>query len=385
MTHSTILRRAQSETGDPFLLTPGPLTTSRSVKAAMLHDWGSRDAAFVAINKSVLARLCEIANGGEDYVTVPVQGSGTFAVEAMLTSLVPPKGKVLVLVNGAYGQRAKRILDIARRKVVVHETAEDTPPDLSKVAALLKRQHSITHIFAVHCETTSGILNPIAEIGALAAKYRKGYLIDAMSAFGALPLDLGALRADAVAASSNKCIEGVPGLGFVICRREALAQSKGQATTLVLDLHDQWANFERTGQYRFTPPIHVIVAFHQALEEFAAEGGVAGRGGRYASNCRILIEGMRALGFRTLLRDELQAPIIVTFHMPQHPGFVFQRFYDSLKERGYVIYPGKLTVADSFRIGCIGRIGETEMRGALTAIREVLHEMGVDHPFAKAA
>ncbi len=376
---------ATSETGDPFLLTPGPLTTSRSVKAAMLHDWGSRDAAFVAINKAVLARLCEIANGGEDYVTVPMQGSGTFAVEAMLTSLVPPKGKVLLLVNGAYGHRAKRILEIAGRKVVVHETAEDTPPDLEKVEAVLKRTPSITHVFTVHCETTSGILNPIAAIGALAARYQKGYLIDSMSAFGALPLDLRALHADAVAASSNKCIEGVPGLGFVICRREALARSKGQATTLVLDLHDQWANFEKTGQYRFTPPIHVIVAFHQALEEFASEGGVPGRGGRYADNCRILIDGMRALGFRTLLPDGLQAPIIVTFHMPSHPRFVFQRFYDSLKDRGYVIYPGKLTVADSFRIGCIGRIGGNEMRGALAAIREVLAEMGVSDPAAKAA
>jgi 2-aminoethylphosphonate-pyruvate transaminase len=303
----------------------------------------------------------------------------------MLTSFVPPKGKVLVLINGAYGHRAKRILDIAGRKAVVHETAEDTLPDLQKLESVLKRTPSITHIFAVHCETTSGILNPIPEIGALARKYRKSFLLDSMSAFGALQLDVRAAHVDAVAASSNKCIEGVPGLGFVICRREALARCKGLATTLVLDLHDQWANFEKTGQYRFTPPIHVIVAFHQALQEFAAEGGVEGRGGRYRTNCRILTAGMRALGFRTLLKDELQAPIIVTFHMPTHPRFAFQRFYDGLKDRGYVIYPGKLTVADSFRIGCIGRLGEKEMHGALAAVREVLDEMGVNDPAAKAA
>ncbi|MFI4997693.1 MAG: 2-aminoethylphosphonate--pyruvate transaminase [Hyphomicrobiales bacterium] len=378
-------RRAVSETGDPFLLTPGPLTTSRSVKAAMLHDWGSRDGAFIAINKAVLRRLPEIVHGGQDYVTVPIQGSGTFAVEAMLTSLVPRKGKALVLINGAYGQRAKRILEIAKRKVVVHETPEDTPPDLEAVEGLLRRTPSISHIFAVHCETTSGILNPIREIAALSAKYRKGLLIDAMSAFGAVPLDMSELRADAVAASSNKCIEGVPGLGFVICRREALAAAKGNATTLVLDLHDQWANLERTGQYRFTPPIHVIVAFHQALKEFDAEGGVEGRGGRYRDNCRILVAGMRELGFSTLLPDELQAPIIVTFHMPRHPRFSFERFYDGLKDRGYVIYPGKLTVADSFRIGCIGRLGETQMRGALAAVREVLDAMGIGDLAAKAA
>jgi len=371
------MTRAASETGDPLLLTPGPLTTSRSVKAAMLHDWGSRDAGFLRINREVMERLPAIANAAATHVTVPVQGSGTFAVEAMLTSLVPPEGEVLVLINGAYGQRARRILEIARRRVVAHETAEDTPPDMAAVEWLLASMPSLTHVFAVHCETTSGILNPVAEIGALAAKYGKSFLLDSMSAFGALPLDANAAHADAIAASSNKCIEGVPGLGFVLCRREALARAKGNATTLVLDLHDQWAGFERTGQYRFTPPIHVIAAFHQALTEFLAEGGQPGRGARYAENCRVLVEGMRALGFRTLLPDALQAPIIVTFHMPRDPRFAFQRFYDALKERGYVIYPGKLTVADSFRIGCIGRLDRTHMQGAVAAVREALAEFGM--------
>jgi 2-aminoethylphosphonate-pyruvate transaminase len=306
-----------------------------------------------------------------------MQGSGTFAVEAMLTTFVPAAGKVLLLINGAYGHRAKKILDIARRAVVVHETAEDTPPDLVTVERLLKDDAAITHIFAVHCETTSGILNPIGEIGALAKKYGKSFLLDSMSAFGALPLDARALGVDAIAASSNKCIEGVPGLGFVIARRAALEQTAGNATTLVLDLHDQWKNFEKTGQYRFTPPIHVIVSFHQALTEFLAEGGQPGRGRRYAENCRVLIDGMRALGFEPLLGDNLQAPIIVTFRMPADPAFRFQAFYDALKERGYVIYPGKLTVADSFRIGCIGRLYPENMRGALAAIRAILDEMGV--------
>jgi 2-aminoethylphosphonate-pyruvate transaminase len=368
---------AASETGDPLLLTPGPLTTARSVKEAMVHDWGSRDASFIAINKAVLEQLPRIIHGEGRYVAVPMQGSGTFAVEAMLTTFVPPAGKVLLLINGAYGHRAKRILDIAGRQTVVHETAEDTPPDLAAVERILERAEDITHIFAVHCETTSGIRNPIAEIAALAAAHGKRLLIDAMSAFGALPLDAREAPFDAVAASSNKCIEGVPGLGFVLCRREALAETKGNATTLVLDLHDQHEALERTGQYRFTPPIHVIVAFHQALQDFWAEGGVAGRGGRYAENCRVLIEGMRALGFEPLLPAGLQAPVIVTFHMPRHPNFVFQRFYDALKERGYVIYPGKLTVADSFRIGCIGQLYPKDMQGALAAVREALKEMGV--------
>jgi 2-aminoethylphosphonate-pyruvate transaminase len=382
---TTIPNRAASETGDALLLTPGPLTTSRAVKEAMVHDWGSRDAVFLKINREVLEWLPAIAGAAESHVAVPVQGSGTFAVEAMLTSFVPSKGKVLVLVNGAYGHRAKRILDIARRKSVVYETPEDTPPDLAKVEAILKRNRTITHVFAVHCETTSGILNPVHEIGALAARYGKSYLVDSMSAFGALPIDAGRAHADAIAASSNKCIEGVPGLGFVICRKDVLPALAGNATTLVLDIHDQWANFAKTGQYRFTPPIHVIVAFHRALVEFREEGHQPGRGGRYARNARVLIDGMRALGFRTLLPDGLQAPIIVTFHMPKHPKFVFQSFYDALKDRGYVIYPGKLTVADSFRIGCIGRLHPEHLAGAVAAVAEVLREMGVSLAQAKAA
>jgi 2-aminoethylphosphonate-pyruvate transaminase len=376
---------ATSETGDPLLLTPGPLTTSKSVKQVMVHDWGSRDAGFIAINRAVLKRLPELIDGSDDFVTVPMQGSGTFAVEAMLTTFVPPEGEVLVLINGAYGHRAKRILDIARRATVVHETPEDTPPDLAEVERILAQSRTITHVFAVHCETTSGILNPVERIAELCERHDKRLLIDAMSAFGAIPLDAQTTRFDAVAASSNKCIEGVPGLGFVLCRKAALSQTSGNATSLVLDLFDQHQALERTGQYRFTPPIHVIVAFHQALEEHAAEGGVAGRGGRYRENCRILVDGMRGMGFATLLPDELQAPIIVTFHMPTDPRFDFQRFYDGLKARGYVIYPGKLTVADSFRIGCIGRLTAEHMKGALAAVREVLDDLGLAVPLAKAA
>jgi 2-aminoethylphosphonate-pyruvate transaminase len=369
---------ARSETGDPLLLTPGPLTTSKTVKQAMVHDWGSRDAAFIALNAEVLESLPKIIHGEGAYVTVPMQGSGTFAVEAMLTTFVPSDGAILVLINGAYGQRAKRILAVAKRKTFVHETAEDTPPDLGAVERLLAETPEIRHVFAVHCETTSGILNPIEQIAALCARHGRRLLIDAMSAFGALELDARTTPFDAVAASANKCLEGVPGLGFVVCRREALAATEGNATTLSLDLLDQRRNLEKTGQYRFTPPIHVIVAFHQALQEFFAEGGVAGRGGRYAENARVLIGGMRSLGFETLLPDALQAPIIATFRTPDHPNFVFQRFYDSLKARGYVIYPGKLTVADSFRIGCIGRLYASHMRGVLEAARETLEEMGVE-------
>jgi 2-aminoethylphosphonate-pyruvate transaminase len=365
-----------SQTGDKLLLTPGPLTTSKAVKEAMLHDWGSRDAVFLEANKGVLRRIAEIAERDQTHVTVPVQGSGTFAVEAMITSFVPKTGKMLICNNGAYCVRAKRIAEIAGRAVVTIDFPEDKPIDPAALDAALAKDKSITHVFAVQCETTSGVLNPIDALADVTAKHGRRLLIDAMSAFGALSLGK-ACRYDALAASSNKNLEGVPGLGFVVCDKAALAETKGNATTLVLDLHDQWQGFERTGQWRFTPPIHTIMSLAKALDEHGAEGGVAGRGKRYANNCRVLVDGLRKMGFVTLLPDAVQAPIIVTVRMPADNKFVFQSFYDRLKDQGYVIYPGKLTVADSFRIGCIGRIDESQIKGVLAAIAATLAEMGV--------
>jgi 2-aminoethylphosphonate-pyruvate transaminase len=301
----------------------------------------------------------------------------------MLGSFVPASGKLLILINGAYGKRMIRICEYYKRAVTTLEWAEDRPVDPAAVEKALAADPAITHVTVVHCETTSGVLNPVAEVAAVVAKAGRRLLIDAMSAFGAIALDSREVPFDAVAASSNKCIEGVPGVGFVICRKDALEACKGNSPSLALDLYDQFQALEKTGQWRFTPPIHCIVAFDQAIKEHEAEGGVAGRGGRYRNNCRILVEGMRKLGFETLLPDRLQAPIIITFHMPADPKFVFQTFYDKLSARGFVIYPGKLTVADSFRIGCIGRLGETEMKAALTAIREVMGELGVSSGAAR--
>jgi 2-aminoethylphosphonate-pyruvate transaminase len=369
--------RALSPTGDPFLLTPGPLTTSPTVKQAMLHDLGSRDQRFIAINANVRRRLVEIIHGGEAFVCVPLQGSGTFVVEAMLGTFVPRGGKLLVLVNGAYGQRMLRMCTYLGRACEALETAEDVPCDPAALERRLIADPAITHVAVVHCETTSGVLNPIGAVAEAVARQGRRLLIDSMSAFGALEVDARALRFDAVVASSNKCLEGAPGMGFCLARREALTGCAGNAHSLSLDLHDQYVAMEKTAQWRFTPPVHCILALDQAIAEFLAEGGVAGRGGRYRENCRILVEGLRAMGFETLLPDAIQAPIIVTVKMPADPRFDFPKFYDRLSAAGYVIYPGKLTVAESFRIGCIGRLGAAEMRGALAAIGEALREMGV--------
>ncbi|HEY1384562.1 MAG TPA: 2-aminoethylphosphonate--pyruvate transaminase [Dongiaceae bacterium] len=362
---------------DPWLLTPGPLTTSMSVKQAMLHDWGSRDQNFIAINGRMRERLVRMIDGEGAFTCVPMQGSGTFAVEAMIGAFVPPAGKLLILINGAYGKRIARICDYYKRPTAILEWAEDQPVDPARVAKALAEDKAITHVAVVHCETTSGVLNPIADVARAVAAAGRRLLIDAMSAFGALPLSSKDVPFDAVAASSNKCIEGIPGLGVVLARIDALKQCQGHAPSLSLDLYEQWQALEKTAQYRFTPPIHCIVAFDQALTEHEQEGGVAGRGARYRNNCKILVDGMRALGFETLLPDQIQAPIIVTFHMPADPRFHFQAFYDKLKDRGYVIYPGKLTVTDSFRIGCIGRLDESHMKGALTAVRAAMAEMDV--------
>ena len=362
---------------EPLLLTPGPLTTADSVKRRMLRDWGSRDEAFIALTARVREQLNEMAGGSGSHACVLLQGSGTFAIEAMIGTLVPASGRLLVLINGAYGRRMARICETIGRSCETLETAEDAPPEAAAVEARLRAQPGLTHVALVHCETTSGLLNPLSEVAEVVARNGRSLLIDAMSSFGALPLDVRTLPALAVAASANKCLEGVPGIGFVVAHKEALAAAAGNTHSLALDLFEQWRGFEGNGQWRFTPPTQVLAALEAALGEHQAEGGVRGRGGRYARNHGILVHGMRALGFKTLLPDSLASPIIVSFHMPADPNFTFEGFYQQLRERGFVIYPGKLTAAETFRIGCIGHIGEAEIEAALVAIAEVLSEMAV--------
>jgi 2-aminoethylphosphonate-pyruvate transaminase len=364
---------------EPLLLTPGPLTTSPGTKAAMQRDWGSRDTHFIALNARVRERLVDLAGGQGSHVCVPIQGSGTFAIEATIGTLLPRDGKMLVLVNGAYGKRIEKICQIMGRACVTLETPEDVPNDPAALDAMLAADPAITHVAVIHCETTSGILNPIAAVAEITARHGRRLIIDAMSAFGAIPMDVRQIDCDAVVASSNKCLEGVPGMGFAIIRQTALEAAAGNAHSLSLDLHAQWIAMEGNGQWRFTPPTHVLAAFDQAIAEHAAEGGVAGRGARYQRNCRLLVNGMLELGFKTLLPPELQAPIIITFHSPADANFDFAVFYDHLRQRGYAIYPGKLTVAESFRIGCIGQLGDDEMLGALAAIQKTLAVMGVDN------
>jgi 2-aminoethylphosphonate-pyruvate transaminase len=362
---------------DPVLLTPGPLTTSLETKQAMLRDWGSWDSAFNAITASICRDLVEVVNGASTHVCVPLQGSGTFSVEAALANLVPRDGKVLVPQNGAYCQRILKILRYLGRAHVALDLPEDRHPSGAMLEEAFARDPAITHVAQVHCETGTGILNPLTEIAAACERHGKGLIVDAMSSFGALEIDVAACRIDAVIAASGKCIEGPPGMGFVIAREEVLAKSQGNSHSLAMDLHDQWTYMQKTSQWRFTPPTHVVAAFRSALDQFKAEGGVAARGARYRRNCDTLIDGMTALGLRTFLPRALQAPIIVTFHAPADPAYAFKPFYEKVRSRGYVLYPGKLTQVETFRVGCIGAIDANEMRNAVAAVAETFKEMGV--------
>lgn len=362
---------------DPLLFTPGPLTTSATVKAAMQRDVGSRDSEFIQLVAEIRNELLQIAglSQGSGYEAVLLQGSGTFALEAVLSSVIPPAGKLLVLANGAYGERMFQIAERLRIDVRVQRWPEDESPDAATVLRLLAEEPPVTHVAMVHLETTTGILNPIDEIAQLVRQRSAKFILDAMSSFGGVPLDLAQLQPEYLISSANKCLEGVPGFAFVIARRAALEETAGWARSVSLDLLAQWQGLERNGQLRFTPPTHALLAFRQALKELRAEGGVSARARRYRANHDALIAGLRALGLREYLPPEGQSDIITSFRYPDHPAFVFAEFYRRLAEKGFVIYPGKVSRADCFRIGTIGQITVPEVHSLVREIAGVLARM----------
>jgi 2-aminoethylphosphonate-pyruvate transaminase len=364
---------------DKLLFTPGPLTTSLTVKQAMLHDAGSRDPQFIALVRSIRDRLLQLGGVSRavGYEAILMQGSGTFGVEAVISSVLPREGKLLVVINGAYGERIATMAARHSITTTLLRSDEDQLPDLAAIDRALSADAALTHVVAVHCETTAGILNPVERIGEIVRRHQREFIVDAMSSFGAIPLNLATAGIDYLISSANKCIEGVPGFAFVLARREALLKIAGRARTLSLDLLAQWQGLEKDGQFRFTPPTHALLAFDQALKELEAEGGVAGRGKRYAENHRTMIAGMTALGLRPYLAPEVQSCIITTFHYPADTKFVFAEFYQRLFDKGFIIYPGKLTKLDCFRIGNIGRLYPKDMRALVQATEAVLKDMGV--------
>lgn len=358
---------------DKLLFTPGPLSTTATVKQAMLRDLGSRDAEFLAIVREVRASLLSIAGVAEpDYTALPLQGSGTYAVEAALGALLPRGARLLVAQNGAYGQRIAQLARAQQIAVVSCDADEPDPIDPAAIAAALDADPQLAAVAVVHCETSTGQVNPVADIARVVRSRGRLLLVDAMSSFGALPCPLSDWGADALVTSANKCLQGVPGLALVLARRAVLQAAAGRARSVSLDLSAQLAGLDRDGQFRFTPPTHAILALHQALRELADEGGPTARLARYAQNQTILLAGMQRLGFETLLSPSRLSPIITSFLLPQQPGFDFPAFYRALSDRGFVIYPGKVSRADCFRIGTIGNLHPSDVEALLSAIAQVL-------------
>ncbi len=364
---------------DKLLFTPGPLTTSLDVKQAMLHDAGSWHHEFNSKVAGIRNSLLRVGGVSRDsgWECILLQGSGTFGVEAVFLTGVPPHGKVAILSNGAYGERMVLMLQHAKIPHAILRTPEDVPNDPDALDSLLASDPDITHVAVVHCETTTGILNPIDRVGAVAKRHGKTYVVDAMSSFGAYPIDLEACGIDYIISSANKCIEGVPGFSFVLGRRAVLLATEGWARSLSMNLLDQLRGFERNGQFRYTPPTHALLAFERALAELDMEGGPEGRARRYQQNHKALLAGMAAIGLAPFLRPEVQSHIITSFAYPKSPAFQWPDFYARVAEKGFLLYPGKISKADTFRIGNIGRLFPADMRAVVHAIREALVEMGV--------
>ena len=361
----------------PYLLPPGPLTTTPAVKEAMLRDWGSWDADLRAVVASIRADLLEIADASQGFECVLLQGSGSYGVEAALGSFAPKNKKTLMLTNGAYGERAIKAMSYMNRDFISYETDELEAPSADEVAALLKANPDVGAVFLVQCETTSGIVNPVEDIAAVAQKAGCIVILDAMSSFGAMDLSMKRMGIDVLISSANKCIEGVPGFTYILARRDLLEASQGVSHSLSLDLYEQWAYMEKSGQFRYTPPTHILVAFAKALEQHKAEGGAPGRLARYKKTAKAMRDGMRRIGLTPLLGDNETGPIIQTFATPRDPNFDFTRFYEGLKQRGFIIYPGKLTKKPSFRVGNMGALDHDVMAMLVDATEATLKAMNV--------
>ena len=371
-----------SRNSDKLLFTPGPLTTSLGVKQAMLHDAGSWHYEFNELVRGLRSKLLALAGltTADGYEVVLMQGSGTFGVESVIGSVIPPHGRLLVIANGAYGERIAQMADRLGIQHQVLRFAENAPADPAEIDRALANDAGLSHVAVVHCETTTGLLNPVEAIGRDVQRHQRVFIVDAMSSFGALPIHFKSAGVSYLVSSPNKCLEGVPGFSFVFAQRDKLLATAGWARSLSLDLMAQWQGFEKNGQFRFTPPTHSVLAFAEALRELEREGGLPARRRRYEANHRRLLDGMGVMGFRPFLSPAALSCIITAFHCPRDAHFEFSKFYRGLSDRGFIIYPGKLTQAETFRIGTIGRIFESDIERLLGAVKECVLELGIQLP-----
>ena len=328
---------------DYLLLTPGPLSTTATVRAAMLQDSCTWDADYnQGVVEPIRRELVRLATGPEyqsDYSAVLLQGERQLC-GGERSGLGDRRRRVFAdhqqrRLRCPHGEMA-RCLGLRHHEL---DCGETTRPEPAAIEAMLARHPEITHLAMVHCETTTGMLNPLDEVAELCQRRGIRLIIDAMSSFGGIPIDMGRLGIEFLISSANKCIQGVPGFGFVIARRAALAACAGRARSVSLDLYGQWQTMEQQGgKWRFTSPTHTVLAFAQALRELGEEGGITARHQRYSENQRTLVAGMAALGFEALLPEQWQSPIITAFYSPAHPDYRFADFYQRLKAQGFVIY-----------------------------------------------
>ena len=357
------------------LLTPGPLTTTDTVKKEMMFDHCTWDDDYKQITQEIRKNLLKLAKvSPEEYTAILMQGSGTFGVESVLSSVVGAEDKLLIVANGAYGERMTEIAEHNKIPYVVYRQSYDKIPDADEVERILKADSTITHVSMVHSETTSGILNDIESVGKVVKGQGRTFIVDAMSSFGGVDIPVADWGIDFIISSANKCIQGVPGFSFIIAKKNLLMESAGKARSLSLDLYEQWKTMEVDGKWRFTSPTHVVLAFAKAMEEMEKEGGISARNRRYVENNKLLIQLMREMGIKTYIDEKHQGPIITTFYFPKDATFTFNEMYEYIKERGYAIYPGKVTEAETFRIGNIGEIYKEDIEKLCRIMKEFLEE-----------
>lgn len=342
------------------LLTPGPLTTSLETKKAMMVDMGTRDGDYQSLIQDLREKLLSLGHGDKkEYAVVFMQGSGTFGVESVLTSVVAKDSKVLILSNGAYGNRMAKICKKA--KVPFEEVNFSMIEELKQeeIEPLIAKTE-FTHVAYVHCETTAGILNNITMIQQLICKYQKISIVDAMSSFASVDINITDLNIDYLITSSNKCLHGVPGAAIIFAKRSQLETCENISDSLSLDLYEQYRYMEdQPGSFRFTSPTHVLLALHHAVEELLETGGIQQRNQRYHKIQDQIHQAMSEAGFISLLPKAIQSPVITTYLYPEN--FDFSQFYDYFKEHGFLLYSGKLPQYDAFRIGNIGEISDEDV------------------------
>jgi 2-aminoethylphosphonate-pyruvate transaminase len=361
-----------------YLLSPGPVTTTRNVKFAALADFDPCSAEFISITKDVQSRLLKLCGADESYACIFVQGAGTQAVESVLSGLAPARGgKTLVVSNGEHGERAANILQRLNLPYVRIDLKAGTPVAAEDIRPLLQSDRSMTHIWLAHCDSGTGTVNPIGDIAAIANDLGRQVILDATATMGALPISAATDAISAIVGTSSVCIQALPGLSFCVVKKDLLNSSMGRSQSFSQDLFEEWRNLESSGQFRFSAPTHLVAALQRALKELVEEGGHDARRMRYERNARVVLSGMRKLGFTPLLADENAGPIVQVILAPADGSYNYDHFHAALASRGFSIAPGRIANLATFRVGTAGNLDATTMNAFIDALKDSVGALGI--------